>query len=76
MEDTSPEIREIQHKMWMSLPEEERFRRTGELFALAKHQAELRAPRGLSEIERRRFIFREMYGYDLPETAVDIRPET
>ena len=67
MEDTSREVRAIQHKMWMSLPEEERFRRTGELFALAKHQAEQRAPRGLTEIERRRFIFRELYGDDLPE---------
>ena len=69
MEDTSPEIREIQRKMWMSLPEEERFRRTGELFALAKHQAEQRAPKGLSEIERRRFVFRELYGFDLPDRA-------
>lgn len=59
----------IQHKLWMSLPEEERFRRTGELFALAKHLAERRAPKGVSENKRRRFVFRELYGFDLPETA-------
>ena len=69
MEDTSPEVRVIQHKLWMSLPEEERFRRVGELFALAKHQAEQRAPKGLTDIERRRFIFHELYGFELPENA-------
>ena len=55
--------------MWMSLPEEDRFRRVGELFALAKHQAEQRAPKGLTDVERRRFIFHELYGFDLPANA-------
>ncbi|MDM7921921.1 MAG: hypothetical protein QUS14_06445 [Pyrinomonadaceae bacterium] len=67
MEDTSREVRAVQHRLWMSLAEEERFRRVGELFTLAKHQAEQRAPENLTDIERRRFIFRELYGFDLPE---------
>ena len=67
MEDTNYEIRAIQQKMWMDLPEEERFRRCGEMFAFAKASAESRAPKGLSNSERRRFVFRELYGFELPE---------
>ena len=66
MEDTSYEIRVLQQKMWMTLPEEERFRRCGEMFALAKASAEKRAPAGLSVQEKRNFVFRELYGFDLP----------
>jgi len=53
--------------MWMALPEEERFRRCGEMFALAKAFAEKRVPAGLSVQEKRNFVFRELYGFDLPE---------
>lgn len=67
MEDTSPEIRAIQQKMWMSLSVEERLRRVGDLYAVAKAFAESRAPAGLSVEERRRFVFREFHGLTLPE---------
>lgn len=67
MEDTSREIRDLQQKMWMSLPEEERFRRCGEMFALAKAFIQERAPKECSTEDRRRFIFRELYGLELPE---------
>jgi len=67
MEDTSYEVRALQQKMWMALPEEERFRRCGEMFALAKAFVEKRTPAGLSVQEKRNFVFREMYGFDLPE---------
>jgi hypothetical protein len=53
--------------MWMALSEEERFRRCGDLFALQKAFAEKRAPFGVSQEERKRFVFRELYGFDLPE---------
>ena len=67
MEDTNYEIRAIQQKMWMDLPEEERFRRCGEMFAFAKAAAEARAPAKLTREEKRRFVFRELYGFELPE---------
>ena len=53
--------------MWMDLAEEERFRRCGEMFALAKAFAEARTPSGLSRDEKRRFVFRELYGFEFPE---------
>jgi hypothetical protein len=67
MEDTSREIRALQHAYWMKLPEEERFRRCGELFALAKRSAEERAPEGLTEREKRLFVLRELYGAEFAE---------
>lgn len=66
MEDTSSEIKALQQQMWLALPEEERLRRCGEMFAFAKIAAESRVPAGLSEAERRLFVFRELYGFDLP----------
>ena len=38
------------------------------MFAFAKASAEARAPEKLSFDEKRRFVFRELYGFDLPET--------
>ena len=67
MEDTSLEIRDLQQKMWMELPEEERFRRCGEMFALAKAFIQERIPAEYSQGDKRRFIFRELYGFELPE---------
>lgn len=54
----------------MSLPEEERFRKCGEMFELAKAFAESRAPAGLGGEELSRFVFRELYGFDFP--GIDI----
>ena len=69
MEDTSREVRAIQQRIWMSLPEEERFRKCGEMFELAKAFAVTRAPAGLSGEKLSRFVFREIYGFDIPEKA-------
>lgn len=67
MEDTSSEIRAIQQRMWMSLSVEERLRRVGDLYALAKAFAESRAPSEFSAEEKQRFVFRELYGFSLPD---------
>lgn len=67
MEDTNREIRAIQQEMWLDLPEEERFRRCGEMFAFAKASAEARAPIELGDEEKPNFVFRELYGFDLPK---------
>jgi hypothetical protein len=53
--------------MWLALPEDERLRRCGRMFAFVKACAEARAPAGLSVEEKRRFVFRELYGFELPE---------
>jgi len=66
MEDTSREVIDLQQKMWMTLSEEERFRRCGEMFALAKAFAWQRAPAEFSPDDKRRFVFRELYGFELP----------
>ena len=67
MEDTGREVRDLQRVLWMSLSEEERFRRCGRLFALAKQFAEARAPKGADAEETKRFVFREFYGFDMPQ---------
>ena len=65
MEDTSREVRAIQQRIWMSMPEDERFRKCGEMFELAKAFAVSRAPTGLDEEQLARFVFREFYGFEL-----------
>lgn len=50
----------------MALSEEERFRRCGRMYQLAKEFAAARAPLGLSEGEKKRFVFKELYGFDMP----------
>ena len=67
MEDSNREIREIHQRMWMSLSTEERLQRVGNLFSFAKALAESRVPEGLSAKERDQFVFRELYGFDLPK---------
>ena len=67
MEDTDQEMRARQQAYWMSLSEEERYRRCGRMFQMVKRFAEARAPLGLTEEEKKRFVFRELYGFDLPE---------
>jgi len=67
MEDTTQEVRALQQAYWMSISEEERFRRCSRLFAFAKQFVEERAPHGLSEADKKRFVFKELYGFEMPE---------
>lgn len=67
MDDTSKEMKARQQAYWMSLPEPERFRRCGELFALAKQAAAERAPSNLSVEEKKWFVVRELYGAEFVE---------
>ena len=67
MDDTSEEVRALQQAYWMSLSEEERYRRCGRMFQMTKRFAAARASQGLDEEQKRRFVFREMYGFDMPE---------
>jgi hypothetical protein len=68
MDDTSAEVRAMQQAYWMSLSEEERYRRCGRMFQMTKRFVEARAPLGLTDDEKRRFVFKELYGFDIPET--------
>jgi hypothetical protein len=69
MEDTNPEIRALQQQLWNSLSEAEKVRRAGRMFQFVKKAAESRAPQGLSDDKRARFVFRELYGFDMPERS-------
>ena len=69
MEDTSREMRALQQAYWMTLSEEERFRRCGEMFELAREFVETRAPIGITEDEKKRFVFKELYGFDMPDES-------
>jgi hypothetical protein len=67
MEDTSAEVMAEQQRIWMSLSEEERFRKGAELFEIAREFARQRAPKGLDEAGIKRFVFKELYGFDPPQ---------
>jgi len=67
MEDTSEEVSALQHAYWMSLSEEERYRRCGRMFQTMKRFVEARAPQGLGQEEKKRFVFKELYGFEMPE---------
>jgi hypothetical protein len=66
MEDTDRKMRAMQQAFWMSLSEEERLRRCGRLFSTAKRFAEQRAPDHLSAEDKKRFVFKELYGFERP----------
>lgn len=67
MEDTSEEVRALQQAYWMTLSEEERYRRCGRMFQMTKRFVEARAPQGLDDEEKKRFVFKELYGFDMPD---------
>jgi hypothetical protein len=67
MDDTSAEVRALQQAYWMTLSEEERYRRCGRMFQMTKRFVEARAPRDLTEDGKKRFVFKELYGFDMPE---------
>ncbi|HMU34419.1 MAG TPA: hypothetical protein PKC89_11190 [Pyrinomonadaceae bacterium] len=69
MEDTNRKVRAVQQRIWMSFSESERFRKGAELFDLARKAIVSRAPNGLSEDELKRFVFEEMYGFEMPKAG-------
>jgi hypothetical protein len=71
MEDTSREIKQIHQQVWMGFTVGERIRKCAELFEFAKRAIEARLPDDLAEAERKRRVFRELYGFDLPERSSD-----
>lgn len=44
------------------------------MFQMTKRLVEARAPQGLDQEEMKRFVFKELYGFDMPDKgdAIDI----
>lgn len=66
MEDTTAEVRALVYQAVMERTEEERFLMCAEMFETAKRFAEERLPAGLSDEERKRRVFKEIYGFEMP----------
>jgi len=66
MTDTSPEIAEMVRVRLMALSGAERMRMGAESFEAARRMVLASLPPGLTEIERKRRLFRRIYGEDLP----------
>ena len=60
-------MRKVQQQIWMSFSESERILKCAELFEFAKRTIEARLPEGLPEEERKLRVFREMYGFEMPQ---------
>ncbi len=69
MEDTTPEIKALVYKTVMARTEEERFLMCAEMFETAKRFAEERLPADLSEYERKKRVFEDIYGFEFPESS-------
>jgi hypothetical protein len=66
MTDTSPEIAEMVRARLMALPGAQRFRMGSEMFDAARRMVLASLPSGLTELQRKRLLFRRLYGEDLP----------
>ena len=66
MNDTTPEIEKLQFEMMMALSPDIRIALAGEMFMAARELILTSLPKDLSERERKRQYYREMYGEPLP----------
>jgi hypothetical protein len=66
MTDTPPEIAEMVRVRLMALSGAERFRMGSQSFDAARRMVLASLPPGLTETERKRRLFRRIYGEDLP----------
>jgi hypothetical protein len=65
MTDTPPEIERIMRDKLMTLSGEERFVMGAQMFDSAREMVKASLPRGLSETERRRQLFKRVYGKEI-----------
>ena len=65
MTDTPPEIERIMRDKLMALSGEERFVMGAEMFDSACEMVKASLPKNLSETERRRLLFKRIYGKEL-----------
>jgi hypothetical protein len=66
MSDTPPEIEEMVRRKIMALSGEQRFRMGSDSFEAARKMVLASMPSGLTEIEQKRFLFKRIYGEELP----------
>lgn len=66
MNDTSPEIEKIQFEMMMRKSPNERIALGCEMFMAARELIFASLPKGLSENEKKKIFYREIYGEHLP----------
>lgn len=64
MNDTSPEIEQLQFEMMMKLGAKRRVELACEMYGAARKSIIASLPRGLSESDRRRAFVEKMYGKD------------
>ena len=65
MTDTPPEIERMTRDKLMVLSGEERFVMGAQMFESAREMVKASLPRGLSEAEQRRQLFKRLYGKEL-----------
>jgi hypothetical protein len=65
MTDTSPEIERMVRNKIMARSGEERFIMGAEMFDSAREMVKASLPKNLSETERRRLLFKRIYGKEL-----------
>ena len=65
MTDTAPEIERIMCGKLMARSGEERFLMGAEMFESAREMVKASLPRGLSEADERRQLFKRLYGKEL-----------
>ena len=65
MTDTPPEIGRMVRDKIMARSGEERFIMGAEMFESAREMVKASLPRGLSEMEQRRLLFKRIYGKEM-----------
>jgi hypothetical protein len=65
MTDTPPEIEQMMRDKIMARSGEERFIMGAQMFDSAREMVKASLPRGLSEAEQRRQLFKRIYGEEL-----------
>lgn len=65
MTDTAPEIERIMRDKLMARSGEERFVMGAQMFESAREMVKASLPRGLSEADERRQLFKRLYGKEL-----------
>jgi hypothetical protein len=65
MRDTSPEMEGVLRDKIMTLSNEERFIMGAQMFDSAREMVKESLPRGLSEMEQQRLLFKRIYGREI-----------
>ncbi len=65
MTDTAPNIERVMREKLMALSGEERFVMGAQMFDSAREMVKASLPRGLSESEQRKQLFKRLYGKEI-----------